>query len=201
MAPIVSRDYKERKKQEILDSALKCFARKGFETTTVDEICRESGVSKGSIYTYFSSKDELYIELMRHQTVASINGIKEALEGLNTAFDKLDFLFAIYDQDFSRIPTGEIIVNLEFKLYTSRHNEINAILSKMRQEYTVNHVKEIIEEGQRKGEINQNSSAQIYAEVFWTIIHGFLIQIIHKDYPFREMIQEMKAMFYERIKA
>jgi AcrR family transcriptional regulator len=93
MAPIVSDDYKEKKRQDILDSAMICFAKKGYETTTVDEICKQSGVSKGTIYTYFKSKAEIYMDLMERQTIDSVAKINSALESLPTSFEKLDFLF------------------------------------------------------------------------------------------------------------
>ncbi len=201
MAPIVSEQYRERKKQEIMESALRCFAKKGFESTSVDEICAQSGVSKGSIYTYFSSKDELYIELMTKQTEISVSRIQEVMLGLNTTFEKLDFLFSIYDQEYTEKSIGEIVVNLEFKLHSSRNKEINEKLSEMRQKYTVSYITEIIEEGQKIGDLNSNASAKIYAELFWTIMHGYFIQIVHNDYPYREMLQELKSMFYQRVKA
>jgi AcrR family transcriptional regulator len=200
MAPIVSDDYKEKKRQDILDSAMICFAKKGYETTTVDEICKQSGVSKGTIYTYFKSKAEIYMDLMERQTIDSVAKINSALESLPTSFEKLDFLFSIYDKDYSEVTIGELVVNLEFKLHSSRHPEVNEKLSAMRQKYTVVYIKEIIEAGQKNGEINKNCSAHIYAEVFWTILHGVFMQLVHKDYPYHEVLVEMKELFYERLK-
>ena len=49
---------------KILDSACKEFAVHGFEAGSVNAICQDGGVSKGIIYHYFSSKEELYLECL-----------------------------------------------------------------------------------------------------------------------------------------
>jgi AcrR family transcriptional regulator len=48
------------RRQAVIDSAMKLFSEKGYLITTVDEIAREAGVSKGSFYKMFESKDELF---------------------------------------------------------------------------------------------------------------------------------------------
>ena len=50
MPPIVSEEYKRKKKKEILSGALACFAKKGFQAATIDDIVAYSGISKGAIY-------------------------------------------------------------------------------------------------------------------------------------------------------
>jgi AcrR family transcriptional regulator len=55
----------ERKKQ-VLDTAMVVFARKGFHQARMDDIVNESGLSKGAIYWYFKSKDDILLELIEH---------------------------------------------------------------------------------------------------------------------------------------
>jgi AcrR family transcriptional regulator len=52
------------KKKQIIDAAIHCFARKGFNATSIQEIVDELGMAKGSIYFYFKSKDDLLISIM-----------------------------------------------------------------------------------------------------------------------------------------
>lgn len=51
------------KKRQILYSAMKFFSDKGYYLTSVQEIAKDCGISKGSLYKYFQSKEELYIEV------------------------------------------------------------------------------------------------------------------------------------------
>ncbi|MCX7795222.1 MAG: TetR/AcrR family transcriptional regulator [bacterium] len=53
------------KREDILNSALRLFLEKGFSATSIDEITRLAGISKGSFYTYFSSKESLLSEVVR----------------------------------------------------------------------------------------------------------------------------------------
>ncbi len=62
----LTRKERERifKKQEILDASIKIFAEKGFKATTLDEIAEKSEFGKGTLYNYFSSKEEIYKEII-----------------------------------------------------------------------------------------------------------------------------------------
>lgn len=67
----------EGRRLEILHSAARVFARSGYYATTVDDIARAMGVSKGVIYYYFRSKDEICAEVLS-------NAIEGALDRLNS---------------------------------------------------------------------------------------------------------------------
>lgn len=54
---------------EVLDAALALFTRQGFERTTVEEIARRAGLSKGAVYLYFPSKKALLQGLVRRAVV------------------------------------------------------------------------------------------------------------------------------------
>ncbi|SFF56791.1 transcriptional regulator, TetR family [Halobacillus alkaliphilus] len=54
------------KKKNIIEQAIKLFARKGFSSTSVQEIAKECNISKGAFYLHFKSKDELLYELFEH---------------------------------------------------------------------------------------------------------------------------------------
>jgi len=55
---------RKESRQRILDAALKVFAKQGYHSATVDAIAKTAGISKGLMYNYFKSKDEVLNELM-----------------------------------------------------------------------------------------------------------------------------------------
>lgn len=57
--PKVSEEYSDTRRQQIIDAAYRCFARKGFHQTTMREIYAEAGLSPGAIYHYFASKEDI----------------------------------------------------------------------------------------------------------------------------------------------
>lgn len=70
---------RQERKESLKAAALKIFANKGFETASVLDIAKEAGVSKGLLYNYYSSKDELVKELI-------ITGIKKIMVDMNLDF-------------------------------------------------------------------------------------------------------------------
>lgn len=57
--PKVTDAHREARRVQIIDAALVCFARKGFQGASMTDIFTESGLSAGAVYSYFSSKQEL----------------------------------------------------------------------------------------------------------------------------------------------
>jgi AcrR family transcriptional regulator len=52
-------EIRESKRRKILDSAVECFATSGYHAVTISDLAAHAGISKGLMYNYFSSKDEL----------------------------------------------------------------------------------------------------------------------------------------------
>lgn len=57
--PRVSEEHLERRRQQIVDAAWECFARKGFHSTSMQDIFKEADLSAGAVYRYFKSKNEI----------------------------------------------------------------------------------------------------------------------------------------------
>lgn len=57
--PRVSADHLAARRRQILDAALRCFARDGFHATSMSDVFAESGLSAGAVYRYFPSKTAL----------------------------------------------------------------------------------------------------------------------------------------------
>lgn len=69
------------KRQQILEGADRVFSAMGFDAASMNDITREAGVSKGTIYVYFDSKEELFMELCFAYRDKLFSGIYSALEG------------------------------------------------------------------------------------------------------------------------
>lgn len=63
---------KEARPQELLDAALALFVEKGFAATRSEEVARSAGVSKGTLYLYYPSKEELFKAVVRQNLSALI---------------------------------------------------------------------------------------------------------------------------------
>ena len=76
---------REETRKKILDSAAQVFAAKGFHSAVVDDIVKASGTSKGAVYFYFESKEQIFVSLVEEYaaTVArEIQGSVQRARGL-----------------------------------------------------------------------------------------------------------------------
>jgi len=84
---------KEERAPEILEAALASFAEKGFAGTRMDDIAKRAGITKGTIYLYFKSKEELFKALARQSIGERIAAITVQLEGADgPAAEQLRFV-------------------------------------------------------------------------------------------------------------
>ena len=83
---------KEARPQELLDAALELFVEKGFAATRAEEVAARAGVSKGTLYLYYPSKEELFKAVVRQNLCALIaegSQIAVAFEGSSSELLKL----------------------------------------------------------------------------------------------------------------
>jgi len=73
--PKISDERKLERSRQILDAARRCFVEKGFHSASMSDVIRESGLSAGAVYSYYSSKEELIAAVARSIFVAYESGI------------------------------------------------------------------------------------------------------------------------------
>ncbi|MGV8987689.1 MAG: TetR/AcrR family transcriptional regulator [Cypionkella sp.] len=78
-----------QKRDQILEGAHRIFSRMGYDAASMNDITREAQVSKGTIYVYFSSKEELFEALIERERGVLFAGIESALMVPGPVADKL----------------------------------------------------------------------------------------------------------------
>ena len=68
------------KRQQIIEGARRVFIEKGFDAASMNDITREAGVSKGTIYVYFANKEELFEALIEEERGTIFKNMYEALD-------------------------------------------------------------------------------------------------------------------------
>jgi AcrR family transcriptional regulator len=177
MARSVEQNQKMRdeRRKQILSSALKLFALKGLGATKITDIVRESGMSQGLLYHYFQSKEEIFVELIRH-----------ALEGMNAAARKLEELPLTPAEKIDKAVT-ELLrgmsENEDFARYfllVAQANFSEAIpveaktLIQKESDAPYEVMTRIMRAGQREGTIKKHSADDL-ALVFWVLMKGFAL--------------------------
>jgi AcrR family transcriptional regulator len=68
------------KREQILDGALRVFTQMGFDAASMNDITREAGVSKGTLYVYFKNKEDLFAAMIERQKLRIFGKLQEILE-------------------------------------------------------------------------------------------------------------------------
>src|SRR5437870_5035015 len=102
--PKVTEAHLEARREQILDAAAECFARKGFHRSTMHDICQMAELSPGAVYRYFRSKDEI-IEAMEEQGRQHSAAIIDAVTSERT--DTLDVLEGLWMSFSASLKTCE----------------------------------------------------------------------------------------------
>ena len=94
--PRVVPEYKEEARTRILTAANQVFGEKGYRQATMDDVAKKLGVSKGALYLYFASKEELFEAIAQAEPLAfkeilysTFGENKNPLESASEFFDKM----------------------------------------------------------------------------------------------------------------
>lgn len=108
--PKVSEAYLTERQNHILDAAVRCFAANGFHATGMADLIRESGLSAGSVYRYYRSKDDLIASIIERLLDGLYAQLVEASKRVDTmpamvagAVDIAERTFSGPESDYARL--------------------------------------------------------------------------------------------------
>ncbi len=99
MSPKVSEQHLEDRRQQILDAAVTSFSRKGFHQATIEDIRLEAGLSRGAVYHYFKSKEDI-IDGLRQRSANETDSIFADVAEIE---DPMHNLIGLVDSTLDRI--------------------------------------------------------------------------------------------------
>ncbi|WNS44221.1 TetR family transcriptional regulator [Paenibacillus sp. MMS20-IR301] len=106
MSPKISEQQKEERRKKILDAAKLVFAAKGYEAATFKDILDETGMSRGWIYLYFQTKEEIFEALLDQQDHEYEDHLAALVSGHPLIWDVIRRLTEDQQADLLRGPDG-----------------------------------------------------------------------------------------------
>lgn len=108
------------RRAEILDAALQVFGQYGYRRASMDDIAREAGIAKGTIYLSFTSKEEVFRALSQRLAQQMLAGAEVAGHRPGTAADKLAAMqtawFGTYAETIRRSPHADELLDAKHRL-------------------------------------------------------------------------------------
>jgi TetR/AcrR family transcriptional regulator, fatty acid metabolism regulator protein len=158
----------EDRRRQILDAAVRAFARRGYEACRVGDVATEAGVAYGLVYHYFHSKEELLETIFREtwtQMLDAIAGV-ESLE--EPAREQLRKVVAIVLRTWKHDPDLVRVLVREVTRTPHLQREVTEL------EHAFDALERIVRRGQEQGAFRSDIDAQLAA---WSL-YGALEEIL-----------------------
>lgn len=173
---------KEEKREKILRAAMELFAEKGFENVTTMEIAGKAGVGKGTLYTYFPSKEDIFLGVVRKVYESFIDDIKTSLED---AKDASQFFDELVERMFRDIKHRSRILSIFRRMETERSS-----YREFQREY-----ERAVRELYRRFESEIDAS---FDEIYFLITSFFMTAyILSRDLPESKVKHTVKSLFHK----
>ena len=165
-------------RSHIIKTAGEMFFRLGIRSVSIDDICRELGMSKKTFYVYFASKDEL-VEQMLQANVDYIAGKMEELVALHD-FRKLVQIFLKKQEaeknDVRRVP--QLVYDLK-KYYPRQFADFQLKCFETQKKFIMQYLELGVEQGLVRANLNIELTAVLFAKIHSDAIRDFEVIEAH----------------------
>jgi TetR/AcrR family fatty acid metabolism transcriptional regulator len=182
------------RRRQILDAAIRVFARQGFHSCRVSDIADEAGVAYGLVYHYFDSKDEVLNELFHERWSLMLAAIDEVDAQEIPARDKLDAVAGFIIDSYRHDPELMKVIIVEVTRAANSFGRTH--LPEIRRAY--DSIAKIVRDGQASGDFRADVDPEFASMWFYgaieQLLSGWVFELIpdgESDFDrAREMVVE-----------
>jgi len=178
------------KRERILAAALEIFATQGFSNTTVQEIAERAGVGKGTFYTYFPTKEDVFTDLLNDGLIHMGQHIENKIQTLKGSVVKLR---AILREQLRYFHDHQPLCRLIAREAWGHNDQPSALAQRIRTSY-IKMLQEVIDKGIKEGELRTLDS-----ETAATALYGMvsLVALYTKDLSSDEALRNVEMTLQE----
>lgn len=146
------------KRTKILEVAIDEFSKKGFNSANINDISKNAGISIGSMYTYFASKEDLFLTVINYGYELLEDALQEIALARGDVFDKLEKMFRFaqkYSKKYKKVTQIYLDITSESLAQLSRK------LSRKMETITARYYWALIKEGKEQGLIDKKLDERI----------------------------------------
>ncbi len=177
MSPKISTEREHQQRETILQAATTCFCEKGYHRTTIQDICDEAGLSKGGLYTYFRSKEEVLAAAVEESVQTALQQAMEVARGGNRVLEKLDRIAeAALDRLTSDTPNSHSPqLSLEIWAEASKNPQVKALCGRSYEQWR-KFLADLLREGIANHEFKAWVDPEALAAILVAVFDGLGLQ-------------------------
>ena len=199
----MSKDQKvskaERTRQIIVEQAAVLFNQKGYAGTSMDDIMKATGLSKGGLYGNFKNKEAIAVEAFQHAVLRVRREVGKRTKVIDHTLDKLKAVVYFYKERILNPPVegGCPIQNTSVEADDSNPILRSIVIEEMDDWH--NRIIHTLQKGMKRGEVKMQTNAREFATRFiGTLEGGILLAQLYKDvYYFDVMAKQLLEMINE----
>ena len=159
-------------KQHIIKTAGELFFRLGIRSVSIDDICRELGMSKKTFYVYFASKDELIEQLLQANVAHLEQKMRTTMEAedFSGIVRKFTNWVTTEKTDVRKVP--QLVYDLK-KYYPQQYNAFQKRSFETQQQYIEQFIGRGIEAGLVRANINKEYTSHLFAKIYTDALRDF----------------------------
>ena len=164
---IVGRAAKKKyqMEQKIFEAGMSLFQEKGFINTTLQDICEKAGVSKGTIFNYFSSKEDILAKFGRNQAIV----LKQFADKLSPSMSTKEKIIAVLLEDIRLVKKSEFDAKTALKGISEGGEAVYQFELKNRKDLS-NIYKDLLIAGQKSKTFNESLIADLIVTVYFHVL-------------------------------
>jgi AcrR family transcriptional regulator len=179
-------EISEERKNEILDAALEVFAESGLQEASVDDVVKRAGLSKGTLYWYFKSKDRLIGALMKRFFAQELGKVRKLQQGTGSVRERLLRYSREVEAVMKVMPRA---LTVEFYAVAIRQKSIRKHLAELYINYC-GELAELLREGVDRGEFVKIDTRQMAAAITGLCEGLILLWALEPDaFPFERIFE------------
>jgi len=163
---------RDERRDQILHTALKVFAYKGFKAVKISDIAAQAGISQGLIHHYFASKDEVFSAVIERAMIGALAAFDEAPGASADPWEQLTRITERMLQGLVIHPEYMLVL-IQSLVNQGSPSEAGKFLATLGQQVNSNLI-ELIKAGQAAGQVTQGSPDEL-AMIFIATIQGLAI--------------------------
>jgi AcrR family transcriptional regulator len=174
--PVGGRSLSGEKAKRIIDAMRRSVAQRGTAGSTFDHVSREAGVSRGLLYYYFGTKEQLLVEAVRRDCQLRMELLERQLATAKTADDFIGLMVQYLEDTVSEDPD---FLTLLFELFTlSRRNADIAVEYAGLMRGTREQVAGMLAVAQRDGILRLHAEPEAVAEIIFSLGDGLALRML-----------------------
>ncbi len=172
-------DVSNIRKTQILDAATKVFARKGFDAASMDEVVIESGLSKGALYWYFKSKDQIITGLLDRIFDLELAELRALAEAPGSARERLLAFVRMTARQMKRF-AALLPIAYEFYSLAFRNRTVKKAIRRYWNAYYAGLIP-LVEQGIARGEFRASNAQEIVIAIGAAIEGTYLLWMVDPE--------------------